>query len=69
MSSRIDEETMLPLRVVAIFLVAVISATVTGVFWVSKVDDRLARIEEKLGISSYDAKAGIINSANAGDGK
>lgn len=50
MPSRIDDKTVVPLNVVAILLAAVVSATVTGAFWVKSVNDRLSRIEEKLGV-------------------
>lgn len=50
MPSRIDDKTTVPLSIVAMLFMTGISVTATGSFWVSRVNDRLSRIEEKLGI-------------------
>jgi len=50
MSSKIDEKTEVPLGLVASLFVLGMGVTATGAFWVSRVDNRLARIEDKLGI-------------------
>lgn len=57
MPSRIDDKTMVPLRVVAVLFSIGIGVTITGAFWVQgvndhlkSIDDRFSRIETKLGI-------------------
>lgn len=66
MPSRIDDKTMVPLGIVAALFVVGISVTATGAFWVSRVDDRLALIEKKLGIVQNESSHGVIESAEAG---
>lgn len=66
MPSRIDDKTMVPLGVVAALFVVGISVTATGAFWVSRVDDRLALIEKKLGIVQNDSAHGVFDEAQAG---
>lgn len=55
MSSRIDGQTMVPLDVMvkalAFFFTVGMGVTATGAVWVYRVNDRLFRIERKLGIS------------------
>jgi hypothetical protein len=64
MTPKIDEKTMVPLGLVATLFAVGIGVTVTGAFWVSKVDDRLARIEDRLGLPRYrDAMTSPISDA------
>jgi hypothetical protein len=65
MKNKIDERTMVPLSLVAALFMVGLSATATGVFWVSKVNERLARIEDRLGIYTPIADFSIIPNANA----
>lgn len=65
MASRIDDKTMIPLNMVASMLAVGLGVTATGTFWVAKVNDRLARIESKLGISVLET--GIVPVAEAGE--
>lgn len=51
MPSRIDNRTLIPIEMVAAILTFGVSITAVGAFWVSRVDDRLSRIESKLGIA------------------
>ena len=55
MSIKIDEQSTLPIGWVLSGLAFTIAITITGVFWVSTVNFRLERIEEKLGIPRYQA--------------
>ncbi len=50
MPSRIDDKTTVPLSIVAVLFATGVSVTATGAFWVKSVNDRLSRIEDKLGI-------------------
>jgi hypothetical protein len=54
---------MLPLELVAVLLMAVVGSTASGVFWISKVNERLGRIEKSLGI--VEAPAGLVNRVEA----
>lgn len=65
MPSRIDDKTMVPLGIVAVLFSIGISITATGAFWVKGVNDRLYRIEQKMGITS--APESLIPNANAGE--
>ncbi len=51
--SKIDERTSVPLMWLLMGLAAVVTPTIIGSFWVSSVNFRLSRIEEKLGIPAY----------------
>ncbi len=64
--SRIDEKTVVPLGwVLALFSTGIATAAAAA-FWVSAVNNRLARIEDKLGISAYDS--GVpMRSSHAGE--
>lgn len=66
MPSRIDDKTMVPLGIVAALFVVGISVTATGAFWVSRVDDRLALIEKRLGIADNIKPHGVLEEAQAG---
>ena len=52
---RIDERAVVPIGWVLSGMGAVVAGTIVGVFWVSAVNFRLERIEEKLGIPAYHA--------------
>lgn len=65
MSPRIDEKTMVPLGIVAALFSAGVGVSATGAFWVSKVDERLTRIEKKLDIARV-PNGIIIPNAEAG---
>lgn len=52
MGMRIDDKSVLSLGLVVALLIGTVSISVTGAFWISSVDNRLSRIEEKLGIPS-----------------
>lgn len=58
MPSRIDDETVVPLGVVAVLFSVALGFTVTSAFWVKGVNDhlelmdkRFSRVEARLGIS------------------
>lgn len=63
---RIDDKTVIPIGwVISCCTVLVVSA-VAGTFWVSSVNDRLSRIEDKLGIPPYrTAVIPVIREAHA----
>lgn len=65
--SRIDGKTMVPLdtivKLAAFCFTAGMSVTATGAVWVYKVNDRLARIEMRLGI--VEVPSGFIARAEA----
>jgi hypothetical protein len=63
---RIDEKSVVPLGWVITGMGAGIGATIAGVFWVSTVNFRLERIEEKLGIPQYHSELSIVKPAFAG---
>lgn len=63
---KIDEKSVVPLGWVVTGMCTGIAATVAGVFWVSTVNFRLERIEEKLGIPQYHADLSIVKPAFAG---
>lgn len=65
MPSRIDDKTMVPLGVVAVLFSTGISVTALGAFWVKGVNDRLYRIEQKMGITA--APESLIPNAEAGE--
>lgn len=48
--SRIDEKTLVPLHMVIALFSTGIFVTGMGVYWMTSVNDRLSRIEQKLGI-------------------
>ncbi len=54
MGSKIDEKTMIPLGWVVGLFSTGIGIAVVAAFWVAAVNDRLARIEDKLGIIPYE---------------
>ena len=54
MKSWVDENMGVPLRIVAALFSVGVGVTATGAFWVKGVNDRLARIEDKLGIARID---------------
>lgn len=54
---RLDEKSVVPLGWVLSGMSVVIAGTVVGVFWVSTVNFRLQRIEEKLGIPEFHAES------------
>lgn len=57
---RIDDKTQIPLGIVAALFSAGISFSVMGTWWVaswqSKVNERLSRIEDRLGIALAPSK-------------
>ncbi len=64
MVKKIDDTTLVPLTWLAALLLTTISCTSIVVFWVLRVDTRLNRIEQKLGIYQPDeAQTTMINSA------
>jgi len=63
---RIDEKTVVPLGVVAALFTTGISITAMGVFWITSVNERLSRIEQRLGIVPVNA-ASFVPHANAGE--
>lgn len=63
--SQIDERSAIPLTWLFMVMLVVVSSTMTGVFWVSTVNFRLQRIEEKLGIPSFQAKNVVSDAAAA----
>ena len=68
--SRIDEQTLVPLSVVAGLFTVGIGVTATGAFWVKSVNDRLAHIENKLGIVAIDdTKVALVPEASAEERK
>lgn len=62
---RLDEKTGVPLSWMGACMLLAITATSAGTFWVFSVNDRLGRIEDKLGIKPYVA-ASLISTASAG---
>lgn len=50
---KIDSETSVPIGWVLSGFAIVVASAIAGTFWVSSVNDRLSRIEEKLGIPIY----------------
>ncbi len=66
---RIDEKTLVPIGWVVSVFTAVVISSITGTFWVaswmSSVDKRLSRIEEKVGLSVYHASESFIEEAHA----
>ncbi len=63
--SKITDKTWVPLGwVLGLFTIGM-SVTITGAMWVSHVDDRLSRIEDKLGIRPYDASLDLVGKAHA----
>lgn len=64
---RIDERTSVPLLWLLTSVLAAISVSATGCFWVFKVDSRLERIEKRLGILQPEsAQIPFIGAAQAG---
>lgn len=63
--TKIDQRSYVPLIWVITGIAACASITITGAFWVSTVDFRLERIEEKLGIPPYRAQLDIVPPAYA----
>lgn len=55
--TRIDEKATIPLVWVFAGLAGMVSVVVVGTFWVSMVDFRLERIEQKLSIPTYHSEA------------
>ena len=62
---RIDSRAVVPLGWVVSGIGAGVSVTIVGVFWVSTVNFRLERIEEKLGIPPYHAEITMVEKAFA----
>lgn len=52
---KFDSSSVVPLGWVISGMSVVVAGTITGVFWISTVNFRLERIEEKLGIPPYHA--------------
>lgn len=50
---KIDSDATIPLSWFLTALVAVIAWTLAGAFWISAVNYRLSRIEDKLGIPKF----------------
>lgn len=48
---RIDDKTQVPLGIVASLFTVGIGIAIAGTFWVSRVNERLSRIEEMLRIA------------------
>jgi len=64
--SKIDEKTSMPVWWVWFLMIAAVSWTAIASTWVKGVNDRLSRIEDKLGINQEVAKyPGVITSAEA----
>ena len=64
--SKIDEKTSVPLMWVALAGVSVLTWTWIGATWVKGVNDRLTRIEQKLGITvDLASSPSLIDSAKA----
>lgn len=63
---RIDERTVVPLTWVLFSLSSIVISVSIGAFWVKEVNDRLFRIEEKLGITPL-ASSGFLKQAKAGE--
>jgi hypothetical protein len=60
MVRKLDDSTFVPLSWLAALLMATITATSYYVSWETKVDDRLGRIEQKLGLEP-ESKNDTIN--------
>lgn len=70
MRVKIDSTAVVPLGWMLTGMGAIITGTVTGVFWISTVNFRLQRIEEKLGIPIFKAASLTpIDVANASQRK
>jgi len=70
--SKIDDKTSIPLWWVAVAGVSILTWTWVGATWVKGVDDRLSRIETKLGIPGNEAVSygpSFIQKAEAKDSK
>lgn len=67
MSIRIDADTTVPLGLVIAIIVTATASVATGTFWISSVNDRLARIEEKLGIPPTKHALATIGEARASE--
>jgi hypothetical protein len=65
MGSKIDEKTLVPIGWVLTGLAAIFFIVLRGAFWMSSVDGRLQRIEDKLGVPPYQASSAIIHEARA----
>lgn len=70
MRVKIDSSAVVPIGWVLTGMGAVISVTIAGVVWISTVNFRLQRIEERLGIPIFKAEAFTLNpDANASQRK
>jgi hypothetical protein len=65
MDSRIDEKTVVPIGWVLGGFTIMVTIAVTGAFWVSAVNFRLSRIEDRLGIPGYQTETGSSFDASA----
>ena len=66
--TRIDDKTMVPLGAVFMCFAATLGGVIAGSFWVKGVNDRLTRIEEKLGIPPIaEARTALESQAHAKD--
>lgn len=66
--AKIDEKTTVPLWWAVMSMIALVSWTGIGATWVKGVNDRLSRIEAKLGISRQSEVAAgpnLVEPANA----
>jgi hypothetical protein len=61
---KIDERTLVPVGWVLSGMFIVIASVISATFWISTVNNRLGRIEEKLGIKAADANT-IMSEARA----
>lgn len=62
---KFDEKTVVPIGWVLSGFISVLAITVIGAFWVSTVNFRLERIEDKLGIPPYHTSMVVIDNAHA----
>lgn len=61
---KIDSETVIPINWVLGSFTVIVASVAAATFWVSSINVRLARIEEKLGIPAYHF-AEVIPNADA----
>lgn len=54
---KINSETVVPIGWVISGMAAILAVTISATFWVSTVNTRLSRIEDKLGIVPYNVSA------------
>jgi hypothetical protein len=62
---KIDSETLVPVGWVLSGFGLTLTAAVCGTFWISSVNDRLGRIEERLGIPVHTTSSLLFENACA----